>query len=106
MHICTTNSLRAGIDIPPMDCPVCGHKTMFASWASNECDTCGADTGCENLPDYMRTIRNKTGLTRRQIANELGYKYSTVKKYEWCRTSSVYWVKFQVFIKEFYKDKK
>ena len=104
MHICTKKSFRAGIDIEPSFCPVCQHKTMFVSWVGMDCDTCGADVSNENLPDYMREIRQKTGLTRRQIGEKLGYKYSTVKKYEWCRTSSVYWKKFKIFIEDFYKE--
>lgn len=77
---------------------------MFAGWVSSECDTCGADTGCECLPDYMRTIRERTGLTRRQVAQAIGYKPSTVKNYEWTKTSKIYWEKFRLFIKEFYSD--
>jgi hypothetical protein len=105
MHICTAKSLRAGIDMPPIQCPVCKKNTMFHGWLNSNCDTCGADTGHENLPDYMHTIRKKTGLTRKQIGVELGYKYSTVKKYEFIRTSSVYWNKFKIFIEYFYKNK-
>ena len=103
MHICTKKSFRAGIDTAPLVCRVCQHKTLFTSWTGMQCDTCGADSEYEYLPDYMRTIRENTGLTRRQISDKLGYKYSTVKKYEWCRTSSIYWKKFKIFIEDFYR---
>jgi len=103
MHICTTKSLRAGLeDIPPIECPICKHVTMYSSWVSLECDTCGADTGYY-LSDDLRHIRERTGMTRKQIAKELGYSQATVKNYEWTKTSQVYLNKFKRFIEEFYK---
>jgi len=104
MHVCTTQSLRAGLEhIAPTECRICEHKTVYTSCVGVECDTCGADFSHDNLPDLMRQIRQQTGLSRQEIAKELGYKPSTVKKYEWTRTSDVYWVKFRAFILQFYK---
>ena len=72
------------------------------SWVGAECDTCGADMADENTPDFMKNIRIKTGLTRRQIGKKLGYQYSTVKRYEYVEVSQVYWDRFIAFIREFY----
>ena len=101
IHICTTQSLRAGIDQTPMLCPWCNHKTMFASWVSLECDTCGADSE-SYASDCARRMRIKTGLTRKQIAEKAGLQPSTIKKYEWCNPSERYWNWFKVFVREFY----
>jgi hypothetical protein len=102
MHICTTQSLRAGIDIEPMLCGFCNHKTLFTSWVGAECDTCGADYGYQSLPGIVRSIREHTGLTRRQIADELGYKYETIKTYEFVKCSYVYRDKISKFVTKLY----
>ena len=105
VHASTTDSFRAGLeDFPVTECDVCGHKSVHADWVGSVCDTCGADTAWDNLPDYIREIRKKTGLTRKQIAEKLGYKHSTVKNYEFTKVTGIYWVKFKCFINDFYKQ--
>ena len=101
IHICTTKTFREGIDIPAFKCFMCGKETMYASWTGSNCDTCKADS--EMYPsDLIRTVREATKLTREQIAKELGYKPSTVKKYEWTHPSNNYFKKFSEFILDFY----
>ena len=102
MHICTINSFRAGIDEPPIKCFVCGHKTMFMDWVGFVCDTCGADTAREGQGGFMRAIREKTGMTRKQFAERIGYKQSTIKSYEWNHPSKKYYDNFNEFIRGFY----
>ncbi len=98
-HICTTGSLRAGCeDIPAMICPVCNNKTMFADWVSSRCDTCGADTEGGIAYSY-RIARYKTGLNRKQFAEKMGLKPSTISSYDFCPSAS-YLKKAQSFIRD------
>jgi hypothetical protein len=86
-----------------MVCGFCNHRTLYFSWVGAECDTCGADYGNESLPGLVLSIRQKTGLSRRQIADQLGYKYSTIKKYEFVKCSFAYRDKLKIFITERYR---
>lgn len=104
IKICTTNSLRAGIDLPPMECPYCKHETLYPDWVSFRCDTCGNDVEhytCDNI----RNIRQQMNVTRAQIADALGYSKHTVKKYEFNNPSESYWRKFKLYVRKFYKNK-
>jgi len=106
IHICTKESLRAGLeDFPVTECNVCGHKTVYADWVGSLCDMCGSDMSWDYLSDNMRSIRIQTGLTRTQIAEKLGYTRATVKNYEFTKVTDAYWVKFKAFIRDFYKNK-
>lgn len=102
VHITNIKSLRAGIKTPPQNCYFCNHKTVFLSWVGWNCDTCGFDSECY-LPDNIRRIREKTGLSRKDAAKIFGLKNSTLKNYEWTNPSKVFLTKFLIFIKEFYK---
>lgn len=103
MHICTRESFRAGINEPPMNWFVCGKKTMYSDWVGASCDTCGADTAWEgDTAGFVRTIRERTKLSRKQIALRSGYKQSTIKSYEWKRPSQRYIKWLMMFIKGFY----
>ena len=103
MHICTTESLRAGIDEPPRECFICGKETLFMDWCGLNCDTCGADTAWENdLAGFVRSIRTHSGLTRREIAVKAGLKPGTIKAYEWKWPSRKYRDWLAGFIREFY----
>lgn len=104
-HICTTDSLRAGIEQEAAECFVCGRKTMFMDWCGCRCDTCGADTAWDNdLAGFIRSIRKITGLSRTEIAEKANLKPSTIKRYEWCWPSKKYYEWFKTFIKSFYDD--
>lgn len=102
-HISTTKIFRLGI--PPNVCPICEHKTLYNGWNGSDCDTCGADTSHDYLPDYIRHIREATKLSRKEIAEKFGVKPSTIKSYEWKQPSKKYYVWFKKFIKQFYKEK-
>lgn len=105
VHICTTQSLRAGIDLPPLECDVCEQMTCYIDWCGTSCDTCGAmDAGETYLSDYIREIRIRTGLSRKEIAVKAGLKPSTIKKYEWVHPSEKYHIWFKAFIKKFCED--
>lgn len=105
-HISTAKTFRAGIDLPPFECFICGKETMFHDWVGCRCDTCGADTAWESdLAGFVRTIREKTKLSRKEIAKKAGIKPSTIKNYEWCIPSKKYFEWFKVFIKDFYREK-
>lgn len=102
-HICTDKTMRAGIDLPPMICGFCGKKTFYPGWVSIHCDTCGADSE-RYRSDNCRIVRESMGLTRNQVAKALGYTRKTVKKYEWCDPSNIYWYKFKAFVADFYNQ--
>lgn len=107
LHVCTTESLRAGIDEPAMECMVCGHKTMYLDWVGCKCDTCQADTTWEgDRAGFVRTIRQHTKMTRKAIALMAGLKVGTIKSYEWKQPSKKYYGWLCVFIKDFYKGVK
>ena len=102
-HICTTDSLRAGIPQHAHDCFMCGRETMFDDWVGAKCDTCGADTSWEG--DYaglVRSVRTRTMLSRKQFSKLIGLKPSTIKKYEFVYPSKKYYQKFRKVIAEFY----
>lgn len=81
IHVCTTNSLRAGIDQAPSKCHFCGQKTLFFDWVGALCDTCGADI---DLPAHtnIRRAREKKGISRKQWAKLTGYAYLTISNYD------------------------
>ena len=89
-HLCTTQSLRAGVDMPPSECPFCKHKALFMDWCGATCDTCGASF-YDHSGFTLRDIRLKLGMTRRELADTAGLKPSTIKRYEWCGPSKRYW---------------
>lgn len=100
-HICRTMTFRAGIDLPPMACPYCAHITLYPTWVTLYCTTCGFDSEHYTV-DNIRIVRQNMGLTRKQIAKALGYKPSTVKHYEFVETSRVYWHKFKAYVAQHY----
>lgn len=103
IHISTTKTFRTS-DTPYI-CPVCTHKTMYSGWNGSDCDTCGADTSHEYRSDFIRSIRERTGLSRKEIGEKSGLKSSTIKSYEWKMPSKKYYEWFKEFIKQFYKGK-
>ena len=90
-----------------MECPICGHKTLFSGWTGSDCSTCGV-TLSEGVyqSDIVRTVREHTKLSRNEIAEKFGVKPSTIKSYEWKVPSKKYFEWFKVFIKHFYKEYK
>jgi len=103
MHICTTESFRAGIEQIPGKCFMCGHNTMMPDWCGGHCDTCHADLSWDgDCSGMVRTVRQSAGLTRKQIADKAGLKPSTIKKYEWCWPSKRYWKWFISFVHQQY----
>jgi hypothetical protein len=106
IHICTTESLRAGIESEAFECFMCGKNTMFMDWVGAKCDTCQADTSWEdNAAGLVRSVRKSTGLTRNDIAEKSGLKSSTIKSYEWKSPSNRYYQWFRRFIQEFYSKR-
>lgn len=96
-HICTAESLRAGCeDIPPFECPFCGHKTALVGWTNAYCTTCMAQLTMGESPGHtVMSVREGMKMTRREIADHAGLKPSTIKKYEWVWPSRKYleWLK-------------
>ena len=96
-HICTTDSLRAGCeDIPPLKCWLCGNQTMLVSWCDATCDTCGANS--EDAGSSINAARHRVGMTRKQFADEIGVKPSTVSSYDYA-PSRVYVEKCRAFFR-------
>ena len=102
IHISTNKTHRAGIDYSPIDCSVCLKNTLYIGWVSLHCETCGYDSDQYTSTNILN-IRRQTGLTRKQIAKELGYSKNTVKNYEFNHPSKVYFNKFNSYIAEFYE---
>ena len=106
IHICTTDSLRAGIDSESMTCFMCGHKTAHLDWVGIMCDTCGADTSWDfDTAGLIRSVRKRTRLSRKEIASLAGLKRETIKSYEWNGPSQKYYEWFKKFIKGYYDEK-
>jgi len=89
-HICTTESLQAGIDIPPAECPFCRHVTLFAGWTSQDCRICRA-AFCGDLGFTVRSVREGLKMSRKELAGHAGLRPSTIKRYEWVHPSRKYW---------------
>ncbi len=104
LHICTNESLRAGMeDFPPSECNLCEHETMFVDWCGMMCHTCGADVEM-GFQSSIVVARNRLYISRRQFAELTGYKYSTIKKYDFCGGSKPYYDKAKEVIKKLYSD--
>lgn len=102
-HMTTTNSLRAGIDQTPSECHVCKHNTFYMDWVGASCDTCGADTAwlCDgDLGGFIRSIRTRCGLSRKDVSDAYGCSTKTIKSYEWGKPSNRYYDWFVNYIKE------
>ncbi len=104
IHISTTKTFEQGVDVPAFTCNFCKHKQMFSGYLGSNCHVCGNSTEYEYICDRIRIMREKTGLSRTEIAAKLGYTRATIKNYEWTKTSKVYIKKFKKFILEFYKS--
>ncbi len=81
-----------------MICPVCNNLTLFSDWVSSRCDTCGADME-GGIAYSHRMARRRTGLTRKQFAEKMGLKPSTISSYDY-RPSFSYLYKAQKFFRE------
>ena len=89
IHICTTESLQAGVDIPPSVCPFCKQRTLYAGWVSQDCRTCGASF-CGELNYTVMRVRDGMKMSRKELAGHAGLKPSTIKRYEWVWPSRRY----------------
>ena len=94
IHICTTESLQAGVDMPPTICPFCRHKSLYAGWVGQDCRTCGASFS-DHMGFTVRSVREGMKMTRREMAGHAGLRPSTIKHYEWIWPSRRYfdWLK-------------
>lgn len=103
-HISTIDSHRAGIPQVAHKCFICENKTMFDDWVGARCDTCGADTAWEeNFAGLVRSVRNRTLLSRKQFSFLIGYTPATIKKYEWTHPTEKYYEKFKKCIRDYYQ---
>ena len=101
-HICTTDSLSAGVDIPPSECPFCKKETLIATWVDSACSTCGFDTG-RYAGENAMVVRQNMGFSRSHFADRIGYSKHTIKTYEWGDPSEIYMDAFRKFVHGFYK---
>jgi len=102
LHICTTDSLAAGLeDIPPSECLLCGRVTMIATWCGPICKTCGAEPEAGASRSIARA-RRKTHLTRKEWAQVMGVKPKTVSVYDHDRPSKAYIERATQVIKQFF----
>lgn len=100
-HICITNSLRVGMeDMPPMECWLCGQKTMRLDSAGGRCDTCGADV--EDVCWSIGAARRKARIRRQDFAQALGVMPATVSNYEYGCASRTHIEKCRIYFKEHY----
>ncbi len=105
-HIATSESFRFD-DMPPTDCVFCNHQTAYFGWCGVDCSTCGASYDCDDFIGWsMQVIRQKLKLSRKELAEILGYAPSTVKKAEFVRVSKPYLKKFKEFVRLSYEQNK
>lgn len=107
VHICTIQSLAAGVPQQKgLKCPFCHHKGgVIMCWTGLYCGTCGFDGSWGgDLAGQVRSIREHTGLTRKEIAQRASLQPSTIKKYEWCWPSRHYYHWFINFIRHHYHE--
>lgn len=90
--------------IPPIICKWCDQKTLYLGRPHASCDTCYAELDQHTVTNIL-IVRMNTGMSRKQIAEKLGYSKNTVKNYEFNKPSEIYIEKFISFITEFYKLK-
>ena len=94
IHICTTDSFFVDAPIIETKCLVCGEIcNAEIGWIGERCSACGSvySPFDDYASDIVRKRREKLGLTRRQIADKLGYKRTTIKNYEWVKPSKKYY---------------
>jgi transposase-like protein len=103
VHVCTTESLQAGIDIPAGGCPFCGNKTLQVGWVSSDCSLCRASF-CDHSGYTVRSVREGMKMTRKQLAEAAGLKTSTIKRYEWVWPSRKYWDWLKGYTKVFFEE--
>ena len=102
IHICTDESLRAGIDEPPMECSFCGHQTLYIGWVDMTCTTCGAQSCDGDIRYTIQAVRHRMRFSRRELATEAGLSPKTLKNYEWCWPSKRYWEWLKGYTRRFY----
>jgi hypothetical protein len=106
MHICTTKSLRAGLEIyAPKECPFCLHETLFYGYISMDCDTCGASMSGQFVGHTLRQIRSHAGWSRREYSKISGYAIQTIRNNEFNATSRFYLACFKTNVVKFYNNK-
>lgn len=105
VHISTTSSFRTGIfaDLPPSQCSICGHNSMYMDFCGALCDTCGCDIEAP-INWSIKRARKRIRVTRKQFAKMTGYAYLTVAKYENSGGSDTFNQRAISVLKKLYSD--
>jgi hypothetical protein len=104
IHICTFDSLAAGLeDLDFVDeCRICLKTAkQQTSWVALRCIACGHQYSFdEGTRGIVTSQRRMLKLTRRQLGEKIGYKPSTIKKYEWTWPTKAYREKLNDLVRE------
>lgn len=102
-HIHTSKTNLAGaVKLPKGICFICTYKTtQYAGYTAVVCDKCGAgfDPFEATLPDVVRLQRETLKMSRKQVAEALGYSVKSVRYYENRRCSTPYYNKIKKLIR-------
>ncbi len=106
LNIVSTKSLRAGLeDVTPVECPLCGCKTMCASYIDLLCDTCGfSPERANSMGDARKRYCKEKDIKRPVWSMMMGVKTKTVSNYECIFPSSIYFEKCKNILSQHYGD--
>ena len=102
IHICTHDSLAAGIEQPEkMPCPICTEK-MLVTWVDIVCRNCGFNSEFDTS-HAVRALRSRAKIKRSVFAQEMGVKPKTVSVYEHAPMPKKYWEKAKQYFIDYYQ---
>ena len=102
-HIYTNQTvLASAIKLPKGTCLICTYKTVqFVGYTDAICDKCGGsfDPFEDTIPDIIRKQRELLKMSRKQVADVLGFSVKSVRYYENHRCSRPYYEKIKQLIR-------
>jgi len=99
IHLCTRESFFVdAIDMKGI-CFICGKSTVLkVGWTEIQCPECEQYFTLGDLAGIVKERRKFLGLSRKEMAERIDLKPSTVKKYENDYPSEKYWNKTSALI--------
>lgn len=106
VFIDTAEMYRVGMeDIPPSQCRVCGHNTLYSDICGAMCHTCGADIESPRDKTILY-VRLRSGLSIDDTASRTGFTADEVQRFECAQLAvpDTYWQAFTAVIDQHYRD--
>jgi transcriptional regulator with XRE-family HTH domain len=97
-HISTNETFLIDAPVMSLKCLICLTEANHRlGWIGACCSNCGTtyDVFELTIPDIVKMQRNRLNSTRRALGEFLGYKSSSIKRYELRRCSLVYYEKMK-----------